>query len=87
VSTLPITFNGFGVGLPVLAGIIGILHAPFLLTVPADLLILGIGMELAAVIFPASLLLAIRPAANTLVGVIRGKLKDCLAETTTAITH
>ena len=87
VLVLPIALDGFRVRLPVRAGIIGISPAPFLLAVPADLVVLGIGVELMAVIFPTTLLLAIRPAANTLVGVIRGKLKDCLAETTTAIAH
>jgi hypothetical protein len=84
---LPISLDRFRVGLPVLAGIMGISAAPFLLAVPADLLVLGVGVELAAVIFPAALALAIRSAANKLVGVITGKLKDLLAVATTAITH
>jgi hypothetical protein len=85
--TLPIALDGCRVGLPVLAGIIGISSAPFLLAVPADLVVLGIGMNFAAVIFPAPLPLAIRLAANKLVRMITGKLKDLLAVATMAITH
>jgi hypothetical protein len=84
---LPITLDGFGMGLPVLAGIIGISSAPFLLAVPADLVVLGIGVEMATVIFPAALPLAIRSTANKLVRMITGKLKDLLAVATTAISH
>jgi hypothetical protein len=56
------------------------------LAVPADLVVLGIGVELVTVIFPAALPLAIRTAANKLVEVVTGKLKDLLAVATTA-TH
>jgi hypothetical protein len=70
-----------------LAGIIGISAPPFLLAVPADLVVLGIGVELAAVIFAAPLPPAIRPTANKLVRMITGKLKDLLAVATTAIAH
>lgn len=84
---LPIALDGFRVGLPILAGIIGIASAPFLLTVPADLLVLGVGVELATVIFPAALPLAIRSTAHKLVRMIAGKLKDLLAVATMAITH
>ena len=73
--TLPIVLDGFRVRLPVLAGIVGISPAPFLLAIPADLVVLGVGMELAAVIFPAALPLAIGPAADKLMEMITGKLK------------
>ena len=63
------------------------LAAPFLLAIPADLVVLGIGVELAAVIFPAALPLAIGPAANNLLGMITGRLEKLLAVATTAITH
>ena len=85
--TLPITLDGFGMGLPVLAGIIGISPAPFLLAVPADLVVLGIGVELATVIFPTTLRLAIGSAAHKLVRVITARSKDLLAVATMAITH
>ena len=75
--TLPIALDGCRVGLPVLAGIIGISPTPFLLAVQADL----------AVTFPAALPLAIRLAANKLVRMITGKLKDLVAVATMAITH
>ena len=84
---LPISLDRFRVGLPVLAGIIGISAAPFLLAVPADLVVLGIGVKLAAVIFPTALPLAIRSAANKLVRMITRKLKQLLAVATAAITH
>ena len=61
--------------------------APFLLAVPADLVVLGIGVELAAVIFPAALPLTIRATANNLLGMITGKLKQLLAAATVAIGH
>jgi hypothetical protein len=46
--TLAIALDGFRVGQPELAGIIGVAGAPFLLAVTADLAIHGIGVELAA---------------------------------------
>jgi hypothetical protein len=85
--TLPISLDGCRVGLPVLAGIIGISSAPLLLAVPADLMVLGVGFKLAVVIFPAALPLAIGSAANKLVGMITGKLKQLLTVATTAIAH
>jgi hypothetical protein len=84
---LPIALNGFRVGLPVLARVIGMAVAPFLLAVPADLVVLGIGAKLAAVIFPPALPLAIRSTANNLVRMIRGKLKQLLALATAAMAH
>jgi hypothetical protein len=69
--TLPIALGGFGVGLPILAGIIGMAGASFLLAVPAHLVVLGIGVDLAPVIFPAALPLAIGSAANKLLGMMR----------------
>jgi hypothetical protein len=56
---LPIALDGFRVGLPVLARVIGMAVAPFLLAVPADLVVFGISVELVAVIFPVALPLAI----------------------------
>ena len=85
--TLPITLDGFGMGLPVLAGIIGISPAPFLLAVPADLVVLGVSVELMAVIFPAALPLTVGAAAHKLVRMITANLKHLLAVATTAITH
>ena len=74
-------------GLPVLAGIFGIQSAPLLLAGAADLVILGIGVELKAVVFPAALPLAIRSTANELLGMITRKLKQLLAVAATAIGH
>ena len=83
---LPISLDGFRVGLPVLVGVIGMAVAPFLLAVPADLLVLGVGVELAAVIFPAALPLAIRSTANNLLGMIAARLEKLLAAAAAA-TH
>jgi hypothetical protein len=49
--------------------------------------VLGIGVELATVIFPTTLRLAIGSAAHKLVRTITGNLKNLLAVATTAITH
>jgi hypothetical protein len=73
--------------LPVLLGIVGMTGPPFLLTIPTDLVILGIGMKLAAVICPPALPLAIRSTADKLVGMITGKLKELLAVAAVAIAH
>jgi len=59
---------------------------PFLLAVPADLVVLGVGVELAAVIFLAALPLAIGLAANNLLGMIVARLEKLLANAATA-TH
>jgi len=48
---------------------------------------LGIGAKLAAVIFPVALRLGIRSAANKLVGMITGKLKQLPAEAAAAVAH
>ena len=84
---MPISLNRFRVGLPVLAGIIRIPAAPFLLTIPTDLVILGIGVKLATVILPPALPLAIRSTADKLVGMITGKLKELLAVAAVAVAH
>ena len=74
-------------GLPVLPGIIRMPAAPFLLAIPAELVVLGIALKLTAVLFPATLPLAIRSTANKLVGTITGKLKQLVAVATAAITY
>jgi hypothetical protein len=85
--TLPISLDGLGVGLPVLAGIIGISAAPFLLAVPTDLVVHGISAKLTAVVISSALSLAIRSAANKLVRMITGRLKQLLTVATAAIVH
>ena len=47
--TLPVTPDGLGVGLTVLAGIIRMEVAPFPLTIPADLTVHGVGFDLPVV--------------------------------------
>jgi hypothetical protein len=65
---LPVSLHGLRVSLPVLLGVVGVTGPPFLLTIPTDLVILGIGVKLAAVIFPPALPLAISSTADKLVG-------------------
>ena len=67
--TWAISLGGFRVFPPVLVGGIGMAVAPFLLAVPADLALLGIGVKLAAVIMGdehADLHLLSRQAGSTL---------------------
>lgn len=85
--SLPVALHGLRVSLPVLLGIVGMTGPPFLLTIPTDLVILGIGVKLAVVILPPALPLAIRSTADKLVGMITGKLKGLLAVATAAIAH
>jgi hypothetical protein len=49
--------------------------------------ILGIGVKLTTVILPPALPLAISSAADKLVGMITGKLKELLAVAAVAIAH
>ena len=74
-------------GLTVLPRIIRRARPPFLLAIPADLVILGIGVKLAAVILLPTLPLASRSTADKLVGMITGKLKELLAVAAVAIAH
>jgi hypothetical protein len=85
--SLPIMLDGFGVALPILAGIIGISSAPFLLAVPADLVVLSISVEVATVIIPTALPLAVQSTAHKLVRMITANLKHLLAVAAAAITH
>jgi hypothetical protein len=84
---LPIALDGFGVGFPILAGIIGISPAPLLLAVPADLVVLSIGLEFAAVIFPAALPLTVGAAARELTWTETRGLERLQTVTTPGITH
>jgi hypothetical protein len=85
--TLPVSLHGRRVSLPVLLGIVGMTGPPFLLTISTDLVILGIGEKLAAVILPPALPLAIGATADKLVGMITGKLKESLAVAAVSIAH
>jgi hypothetical protein len=85
--TLSVSLHGLRVSLPVLLGIVRMTGPPFLLTIPTDLVILGIGVKLATVILPPALPLAIRSTADKLVGMITGKLKELLAVAAVAVAH
>jgi len=84
---LPISLDGFRVGLSVLPGIIGVPAAPFLLAIPADLTVQGIGFNLAAVIIPATMPLTIQPPTNDLVRMETGRLEQLLAVMAAAVAH
>jgi hypothetical protein len=61
--------------------------APFVRTLPADLPVKGVDSDLMPVIIAPALPLALRLAANELLGMIWDRLKDLLTVKATAITH
>src|SRR5271167_3373747 len=85
--TLPVTPDRLGVGLPVLAGIIGMEVAPFALTVPADLMVHGVAFDLPAVVLAPALPLTIGVTANPLLRTKKGRLKRLVTITAAAIAH
>ncbi len=60
---------------------------PLLLAVPADLVVHGIGFNLAAVIIPAPPPLTVWASTNDLVGMESGELEELLAVAASAIAH
>lgn len=74
-------------GLPVLPGIIWMAGAPFLLAIPADLAVHGIGFNLVTVIIPPTLPLTGWASTNDLVWMELGGLEELLAITTAVIAH
>ncbi|HMD99267.1 MAG TPA: hypothetical protein VKM93_18320 [Terriglobia bacterium] len=85
--TLPVTPDGFGVGLPILAGIIRMEVAPFPLTIPADLTVQRIGFDLPVVVVAPALALTIGVTANQLLRTKKGRLKRLVTITAAAIAH
>src|SRR5579883_1962858 len=63
------------------------LVSPLLAAFANDLGVEGIGTNFSPVIIPLSLTLTGGLAANLLLGMVRGRLKNLLAITTTATTH
>jgi hypothetical protein len=84
---LAITFHLLRVVQAVLLPIARVSLAPLVRTLPADLPVKGVGSDMAPVIIAPALLLALRPAANELLGMIGRRLKDLLTTKTAAITH
>jgi hypothetical protein len=82
-----ITFHLLRVVQPVLLPIARVSLSPLMRTLPADLPVKGVGSELVPVIIAPALPLALRPAANELLGMIGRGLKDLLTIKTAAITH
>jgi hypothetical protein len=84
---LPVPILGIRVSLPVLPGIIRMTGTPFLLAVPADLAIHGIGFHFAVMIISPAVLLTVRAPTNGLVRMKAGRLKQLLAVTARAVAH
>ena len=72
---LAVPFHRLGMRLAVAFPIIGMLLAPLMAAVQADLPVEGIGGDLLAVVIPPAALLAVGLVASKLVGVIRGRLE------------
>src|SRR5271157_2490217 len=85
--TLPVPLRRFGMGLSVLPGIIPMKIAPLLLAISADLAILGIGFNLAAVVLSPALPLTVGTTASELLGTKGEMLEQFLAISTAGIVH
>jgi len=85
--TFPITPDGLGVGLPVLARIIRMEVTPFPLTVAADLMIQRVGFDLPAVVVAPALSLAVGVTADRLAPAKKGRLKRLVTITAAVIAH
>ena len=84
---LAITLHLLRVVQAILLPIARVSLAPLMRTLPADLPIKGVGSDLVPMIIAPALPLALRLAANELLGMIGGRLKDLLTIETAAITH
>ena len=84
---LAVPLHRLRVPLPVLLLVVGMRIAPLFPAFLHPLGVEGIGANLCAVIIAAALPLARGLAANELLGMVAGRLKDLLAITATAITH
>src|SRR5271157_630331 len=84
---LAVPLDRLRVPLPILRLVVGVRIAPLFPAVLHPLGVEGIGANLFAVIIPAALPLARRPAANQLLRVIRCRLKDLLTVRAAAIIH
>lgn len=73
--------------LPVLAGIIWVASPPFLLAVPADLAVHGIGFHLTVVILSLAVPPTVWTPTNDLVRMEAGRLEESLAIAAGAVAH
>jgi len=85
--TFPVTPDGLGVGLPVVAGIIRMEVTPFPLTIPADLMVQGVGFDLPAVVIAPALSLTVGVTADQLARAKEGRLKRLVTITAAVIAH
>jgi hypothetical protein len=85
LSAVPL--HRFPVSLPVLLLVVGMRVAPLFPAFLYHLGVEGIGVNLFAVIIPAALPLALRLAANELLRMITGRLKDLLTVGATTTIH
>ena len=83
----PVPFDGLRVPLPVLLLVVGMGIAPLLPAFLHHLGVEGIGADLLVVIIAAAAPLAWGLAANDLLRMITGRLKDLLTVTATVIFH
>src|SRR5579884_3183090 len=84
---LMIPFHLLKMGLAVLLPVVGMRLTPLARTLQADLPVNRVGSDLLPMIFPPALTLARKLAANLLLGMVRGWLKNLLAITATTQTH
>jgi hypothetical protein len=84
---LAVPLDRFRVPLPILLLVVGMRIAPLFPAFLHHLGVEGIGANLFAVIIPAAMPLALALAANELLRMISGSLKDLLTVRATAITH
>ena len=84
---LAVPLHCAGMRLAVAFPVVGMLLAPLMAAVQADLPVEGIGGDLLAVVIPPAALLAVGLVASKLVGVIRGRLEELLAVAAGTIAH
>ena len=87
VLAFPVTLDGLGVGLPVLARVIGMEIPPLSLTVAANLTVQGVGDDLPAVVVAPALPLAVGVTADRLARAKKGRLKRLMTITAAVIAH
>ena len=85
--SLPVALDGLSVSLAIALLVIRMRVSPLLAALSYDLGVEGIGTNFSPVIIPLSLTLTGGLAANLLLGMVRGRLKDLLAIRTTSETH
>ena len=75
---LAVALGGFWMALPVLPAVIGVILPPLLLTIADDLAIIGVGLQLAAMIVTTPPSLTIRLAADAWLRATEARLEGML---------